>query len=414
MTRSRRFMGFTIVDLLIFLVVVTVLISLALPTLARARGDSMVQESMANLSMLSVAHVMYAADWNGRQVTWAVDDLAAFGDDVQDYCGAHGGCGLPNDPGCHPPVLAGWACQEGVGCGLWGFWPCFGYSHEWAVEPMNFPGGPNGDHFDGSGHFRLANSKPFHDYVNGRFYDPTFYAPNDTVPYELAAPLFDSPWEYNPEGNPPIWISYTLSPAAMYDPNVMRSNAAGGWQNPWDLDYGFQSPGLFQAQYPNLKTHMIEANWVQNPPAQCNPAPPPIPGYDGCEPYFFNHGIDSTPVTLFYDGHVRLLPNTEVFAADQTVLQQTGGVDGLWHRGTPFGEDGYYIQYGFDGVPLSHHILTTDGILGRDTLGDAGLTAATASFNERHWKRVLRRADALTVDPSPKFPASLQLTLQEP
>ncbi len=372
MTRSRRFTGFTIVDLLILLVVVTVLISLALPTLARARGDSMIQESMANLSMLSVAHVMYAADWNGRQVTWAVDDLAAFGNDVEDYCDNHGGCYYYTDPGCHPPVLAGWGCNAYGDCGLWGYWPCvFPYSgHDWVVNPINFPGGSNQESFDGFGHFRLANSKAFHDYVNGRFYDPTFYAPNDTVPYDLAAPFFESPWEYDAEGNPPSWVSYVLSPAAMYHSDVMRSNAAGGWQNPWDLDYGFQSPGLFQAQYPDLKTQMIEHHWVQNPPAECNPAPPPIYGYDGCEPYFFNHGIDSTPATLFYDGHVRLLPNTEVFAADQTVLKQTGGVDGLWHRGTPFGEDGYYISYGYDGAPLSHHILTTDGILGRDTLGE--------------------------------------------
>ena len=366
MTRSRRFTGFTVIDLLIFLVVVTVLISLALPTLARARGDSMVQESMNNLVTLGVAHVLYAADWNGRQVTWAVDDVAAFGDDVQDYCDAHGGCFNAYDPGCHPPVLAGWG-SGAQGTGLWAFWPCYFSGHEWVVNPIGFPGCTSC--VEGSGHFRLPNAKAFHDYVNGRYYDATFYAPNDTVPYDLALPLFGDPNEFNPEGNPPIWVSYVLSPAAMYHPDVMRSNAAGGWQSPWGLDYGFQSPGLFQAQYPDLKTHMIESNWVQNPPAECNPAPPPIPGYGVCEPYFFNHGIDSTPVTLFYDGHVRLLPNTEVFAADQQILKQTGGVDGLWHRGTPFEGDGYYISFGYDGAPLSHHILTTDGILGRDTLG---------------------------------------------
>ena len=55
MRRSRFSAGFTIVDLLLVLVVVTVVISLALPTLARVRGDSMVQESMNNLVTLSVA-----------------------------------------------------------------------------------------------------------------------------------------------------------------------------------------------------------------------------------------------------------------------------------------------------------------------------------------------------------------------
>ncbi len=60
-----------------------------------------------------------------------------------------------------------------------------------------------------------------------------------------------------------------------------------------------------------------------------------------------------------------------MFAADQQILEQTGGVDGLWSRDTPFGTSGYFIDVGYDGVPLSHHILTTDGILGRDTLGPA-------------------------------------------
>ena len=372
MKRTQRAAGFSLIELLAVLLIAAVLAAIALPAIGKARQSSGVEQSLANLVTLGVAHVLYAADWNGRQVTWAVDDLAAFGDDVGDYCDNHGGCYSFGDPGCHPPLLVGWGSGAG-GSGLWGFWPCLFAGHNWAVNPIGFPGGQG---LDGFGNFRFPNFKAFHDYVNGRFYDPTFYAPNDTVPYELALPLFGDPNEFNTEGNPPIWCSYVLSPAAMYDPDVMRSNAAGGWQNPWDLDYGFQSPGLFQAQYPDLKTQMIEHHWLQGPPADCNPNWPGSGSFEGCEPYYFNHGIDSTPATLFYDGHVRLLPNTEVYAADQQILKQTGGVDGLWHRGTPFNTGygprdpgGYFIEYGYDGVPLSHHILTTDGILGRDTLG---------------------------------------------
>jgi len=53
---------------------------------------------------------------------------------------------------------------------------------------------------------------------------------------------------------------------------------------------------------------------------------------------------------------------------DARVLQQTGGVDGLWSRDTPFGESGYFGDLSFDGIVVSHHVLTTGGILGRDRL----------------------------------------------
>ncbi len=87
-------------------------------------------------------------------------------------------------------------------------------------------------------------------------------------------------------------------------------------------------------------------------------------------PYYFDLGIDSAPATLFYDGHVRLLPNTEVQASDEQILARTGGVDGLWSRDTPLGPDGYFLQSAFDNVVnVSHHVLTTEGIFGRDTLG---------------------------------------------
>ncbi len=360
MRHARCCAGFTMLEMLVVVLIVALLLAVVLPVIGKVRGTAGIEGSISNLVTLDVAHVLYAADWNGRQVTWVDDDLG-FYDSVGDY----------NDAvGVHPPIIWGWG--EGV---LWTYSMSLGF-HQWAVEPM---------HFEGDvarfGNFRFLNAKAFHDYVTGRVYEATFYAPNDTVPHEAVEPLFDEPCEFAVEGNPPLWVSYALSPAAMFHPDVMRANSAGGWQSPWTLDYGFESPGLFQALYPDLKAQMIEHHWVQNPPAECNPGFDPEFGTYDCEPYYFNHGIDSTPVTLFYDGHVRLLPNTEVFAADQQILKQTGGVDGLWHRGTPFGENGYYIQFGYDGVPLSHHILTTDGILGRDTIAETPPNPLAASWN---------------------------------
>ena len=376
--------GFTITELLVVVLVISICTSLMLPALANSRGDSMIQESMSNLMTLSVAHVMFAADFSGGQVSYTVDDLSVYGS-VQKYNDAHGcGGGDPWNPGCIPPVIAGWGENFNGSLGVYAYWSHLGFYH-WAFLPIGFP---DGQGIDGFGNFRLGNSKRLHDYVNGRYYDPTFYAPKDTVAFDEIEPAFDDPFEFPTEFNPPTWISYVQSPAAMYHPDVMRSNAAGGWQDPWSIANGFESPGLFQATYPDLKTQIIEHHWLQGPPpADCNP------NWDGplgqeCEPYYFNHSINSSPATLFYDGHIRLLSNTEVLFADLQVLKNTGGVDGLWHRGTSFGEDGYYIQFGLDGVPLSHHILTTDGIMGRDTLGGMSPLAGESSyFDISDWSR---------------------------
>jgi hypothetical protein len=350
--RSRHRLGFTLTELTFTSAAVLCLVALAVPVLGRVGGNAGVQTSMSNLTTLGIAHALYALDWNGRQVTWAVDELATYGS-VGGYNSAHGGCFSTFDPGCHPGVVWGWAQDSN----LYGYWMSLS-GHHWAAEPIHFDGSVS--HF---GHFRFPNVNPFHDYVGGRIYDPVFWAPNDTVLFEEASTLFDDPSEYNMLINPPVWASYCMSPAAMFSPGVMRANADGGWQDPWDIPEGFTSPGLFQAAHPSLKTLMIEHSWAQDPPSECNP------NFFECEPWYFNHGLESEPVALFYDGQVRLLPNAEVLAGDQQILEQTNGEDGLWHRGTPFGDDGYLISAGFDGVPLSHHVLTTDGILGRDTLG---------------------------------------------
>jgi hypothetical protein len=58
----------------------------------------------------------------------------------------------------------------------------------------------------------------------------------------------------------------------------------------------------------------------------------------------------------------------EAQAADARLLQQLGDY-GLWHRETPFGDDGYLVGDSWDFLTnTSFHILTTDGILGRDTM----------------------------------------------
>ena len=73
MTRHRA--GLTIIELLAVLVGLAILLALAVPTIAGGKGSAGVQQSMSNLIDLGVAHVLYAAEWNGRQVTYVKDDL---------------------------------------------------------------------------------------------------------------------------------------------------------------------------------------------------------------------------------------------------------------------------------------------------------------------------------------------------
>ncbi len=363
MNRVHR-RGFSSSELFALTLIAAVGLAATIPVLARTRAGSGIAGSMANIMTIGVAHVLYASDWNGRQVTWVVDDLSIYGS-VNNYNQVHGCHGSWPFLGCHPAI------RWGFGSDGWLYsYPMVNSGYHWALEAINFQGGAA--YF---GHFRFPNTRPLHDYVNGRVYDPVFFAPLDTLPLEIVEPSFQLPVEYDESHSPPIWTSYSMSPAAMFSPDVMRSNADGGWQHPWSIPMGHQSPGFFEPTYPALKTLILEHHWLQGAPAPCNPAIDCFGCVLPCEPYYFNHGVDSSPVTLFYDLNVRLMSNAEVLAADQLVLKQTGGVDGLWHRGTPFGENGYVIDFGIDGVPLSHHILTTDGILGRDTLGEQGPAA---------------------------------------
>ena len=106
---------------------------------------------------------------------------------------------------------------------------------------------------------------------------------------------------------------------------------------------------------------------LQNPEVECNPAFGEFGSVLDCEPYYFNHGLASQPVTLFYDAHVQLVGAHEAMLADRRNDLQVG--HGLWNKGTPFGEDGYLIDVGYDFAETSFHILTNDGAFGRDILG---------------------------------------------
>jgi len=165
----------------------------------------------------------------------------------------------------------------------------------------------------------------------------------------------------------------------MYNPDVLSLNKSTGkwWLDPWQIQSGLRSPSMSQAMFGTLKTQIIEHNWLQARKKTCNPGIVGGP-YSGCEPYYYNASFESSPVALFYDGHVGQVGVRDATDANSRIAVQTTGSNttgGLWSIDTPlaggyadFSPGGYFMDQGLDWSATSFHILTIDGIKGRDTI----------------------------------------------
>jgi prepilin-type N-terminal cleavage/methylation domain-containing protein len=390
MLMNRRLnRGFTIIELLVVISIIALLVGILLPAIGKARDNARVNSSKNNLRQLGIAHATYAADWSDRQLTYCRDRLGEYGGDVHAYneavYGLSGGGGnsMAERFDGHPGIVAGLGWDSAGDYRPWGYWPAS--SNNLVFQPMNFPGPPNtGSGADGWGWFRFGvQSQPFHVYLNDRYHDPMFFAPKDRIILDRVEKCFEVPGEFVAGSTPssetglagigyddcnPAWASYVLSPAALFAPQAFSYNKATDayWRAPWEMPGGYRVPSMGQIRYPTLKTHMLEYRWLQNVPVACNSS------FSGCVPYYFNHGFQSVPVTLFYDASVRMMGVMEAMSSDRRSLRQTGGEEdgvGLWTRDTPFLEDGFFIPEAYDFVETSYHILTTDGARGRDTVG---------------------------------------------
>jgi prepilin-type N-terminal cleavage/methylation domain-containing protein len=360
-TRSR---AFTLIELLVVVSIIGIMMGIVLPAIGKARDQAKLSQSQANLRNLGAAHACYASEWNDRQITFCDDNLARYGTNEYDaYLNYEQQNGI-----AHPPMFAGWGVD-----GKLGFWMDSDYcvpTNYGLCQPIIFPNSPN-ELRKGFGSFRMANFQQFNRYVCGRLYDPVWFAPKDNAAWAAIEACFDDPGEICLAAGIWItyWTSYCLSPAAMFNHEVMANYVEhDGWKNPWDLPGGFRSPSMGQALYPDLKSHMLEHHWLQNSRVDCNPAFSEGT-YQGCEPYYFNHGWESVPVTLFYDGHIEGLGVREAEMASSRNEAQAGYK--LWHDRIPgWMNNGYFSDLGYDWSNTSFHILTTDGIRGRDKFGD--------------------------------------------
>ena len=352
--------GFTIVELLVVVSIIALLIGILLPAIGRARDQARQTLSLANLRQLGQAHGTYASDWSDRQFTLVRDDISRYGNSPTQAMGGY----LSATGSDHPGIILGWGTTLGGGSGLIGYWMSWGGNHP-LVQPIDFG--------SGFGWFRIPNAKQFSQYLSGRYYDQVFYAPKDRVVDALIQDCLNDPGEFSQCGgtSDTYWSSYCLSPAALYSPDVFRGEDRGGWQDPWQLAGGHRVPALGMALYPELKTHMIEHHWLQQARSDCNPGFEEGT-FDGCEPYYFNLGFESIPVSLFYDGHVAPVSVSKMIRDDTRAGNQSDE-GGLWSRSTPFGLNGYFQDLSYDvptepGRGTSGHILTTNGIRGRDVM----------------------------------------------
>jgi prepilin-type N-terminal cleavage/methylation domain-containing protein len=386
----KRRNAFTIIELLVVVSIIALLIGILLPAIGKARERAHLATSQSNLRQLSLAHHTYGSDWNDNQWSTLPEyGLARFGADQTE-------------------ALQQWASKLGVAydkvarvhlgwneCGYWGF-STAGVLHYGMFLPISFES-PS----IGWGFHRAMNVENFNQYVSGRFYDKVFYAPKDRVVIESIGYCFDVPGAFcNPDtqscespGTNRIYFStYSLAASALYTPQVFSSRATehhahegGGFHDPWKLNNGLRVPTFSQALYPELKTHILEHHWLQNRARECIPEFTGDGIYNGCEPYLYNAWWTSAPATLFYDGHIEVLQVRKVVNDDKQA-RRTSPTDlaerGLWHRSTPL-KDWTFLHYYHDIVyrpthfpaadRTSYHVLTTDGIRGRDILtGSAG------------------------------------------
>ncbi|MCH2163020.1 MAG: hypothetical protein MK085_14275, partial [Phycisphaerales bacterium] len=332
-----------------------------------------VTQSTANLRNLAVANDTYASDWADRQFTAVPDDMGLSPNADPVY--------YNNNIACMPQQLVGY---DYLGR-LWGWW-CTG-----SLCPPGWPGSGNSAVFHYAfqpfsynsgwryGAFREPNCKAFNAYVGERYYDPVFYAPKDTYPMRIAEKFFIYPDEFVTETSGPQTValaSYVWSPSAMWGTEV---HSHCGFKNPRSMPAAFRSPAIGQCRFPDLKTRMMEHHWLQNNETD------KCPSFTGSDPsWMFNHGYNSKPVTMFFDGHVAVVGVTDAMEADTRAQKQASDNNvcdncpsssgdcqtGLWSRDSPLGMEGYYGEYSYDNiVNTSYHILTTDGLMGRDVIG---------------------------------------------
>ena len=363
--------GFTIIELLVVVSIIALLIGILLPALGRARDSALQSTSLSNLRQISAGLAAYAGDWADRQPTLIPDDFCkAEGGTPQARCGNYIG-----NIHCMPQPILGWA-NFGGGRALWGYWIDAGGQCAGVGGCGNVVVAMPYDADSKIGYWRIMNHKLFSQYMNDRYYDKVFFAPKDRRKLEKVEKYIEAPDEFNSDDGIIEWPTYCLAASAMLSPDVafrrrcdpqnaiLPPACPSQMCDPCDFPGGFRSPPVGAATYPDLKLRCWEHEWLQNAPAELNPS------FTTETPYYFNHGPQSAPASLMFDGSVRIFSANEAIQSNQRVQNQ--GDCSLWIN--DWNGDDYYegASHGFTEEYTSFGVLTRDGIKGKDTIGLEG------------------------------------------
>jgi prepilin-type N-terminal cleavage/methylation domain-containing protein len=394
MNTHNRKSGFTIIELLVVVSIIGLLLSLLIPAVGKARDSALTTQSLSNLRNMAAACGSYGADWTDRQPTFIFDDFGQYVTTMNNSAGQNYQTATGS---CPPSMILGYGgvigkCQPNT-VGIWAFWtPCEASVGSWSNVAYSIPMilGSNwttDSGVEGSGSWRLPNVRMFSQYVNSKFYDKTFYAPKDKYSLERAQPAFERGEDFPLLCEVPeqyVQSTYCFSPAAMFGPDAFSGRKgcatfSGNGMPP----AVFRSPSVGQAAFPDLKTRMLEHQWLQN-----KEGPDFNPKFSGSIPYFFNHCINSAPATLFFDGHVSQSGCNDSMSANAQMIDANNSSSSTFKEKGLFASEtlnnlpgswgtygGYYTgangmqgaNFNYDTqVNTSFHVFTVDGILGRD------------------------------------------------
>jgi len=430
--KTTKRTGFTLVELMVVVSIIALLVGLILPAVQSARNSAMVNESKVNAREIHRSNKAYENDY--RQLwTGVPDNLSEFDYNILAPTGAPYPAYANNRSAIQ--TLQKWIQvmasntnyvdqSMGVSWGEGGD----GWSFSWGgsgVPELILPMSWHSSHAENPGHDvkTPGSGSQLKDQSLGTHRFPNtfqvskatggpnagmFFAPKDTAMLEILRKnnCLDNTGDACDIAEDFLWSgnngalnvggdgrlsglpsSYCFSPPAMMSSKVYSREA---WRDPMTFAGGFRGQRMDMAKYSNLKSFLSEHNMLQNNSFHCAPAPHFEGTYmdphdregfhfNGCAPFIMNAHYDSAPVMAMMDGSTRTVSDHQAKQDDNLAGGgQSGMPDGLWHRSSPTGTQGYLLNEGRwksgDGNDsggansCGFHFTTIDGVKGRDVL----------------------------------------------